>query len=591
MSVYAVDFETTYQKGVRDIVSMGAHNYLRHPETRIYLVSMYGPGVLYAGPVEQAPWDLIDRHVWLSHNRTFDSEVYDVARERGQIPSACLGPKAWHCTADQSANAQCPRSLKDSSKVVLNREMSKDVRDQMSGAELTPAFLEECKAYALTDAITCHDLFEELPKLSELETKASQHTTLMCRRGVGVDRAKLAAAIERAKQELFSAQSLVPWFGELDAKGKEIPITSPKALARACASAGIPAPESTAKNDPGFDEWCERYGDSAPFVAAVAKVRSANRLLTVLEAMEARRDGDRLYYGLKYAGAQHTLRWSGDSGLNMQNLPRKEMFGVDVRSLIVPKPGYAFVSADYSQIEARVLPWIAGDTKLIALLAQGMDIYEAHARATMGYTDPRPLKEGNPEMRQMSKIRVLGLGFMMGYTTLMHFAKTSAGVTIPPLEAKAVVDNFRQQNVPITSLWARLGGAMRRAMIQEPGSTFETKLPSGRTIKYFNVHEDGGMRAQKVKGAPADYWSSGRITENLVQGIARDILAHAVVNLEAAGIPVVLHVHDEVLCEVPLDQAAEACQEVKRIMETLPEWANGLPLKSDAKLLSGGYTK
>ena len=734
----AIDFETSYVKDVRDIGSLGVHNYLRHPDTKIYLVSMSdNQGNRYSGPPKGAPWHWITNETTLlSHNRTFDMDVWNVLGFEYWF-------KNWICTADTSAANQCPRPLKQACQVLLGITPNKDVRDKMSDKDpdqMTPEFWQECVTYAQQDADNCLALYGKLDPLSELERCASYHTTRMSHRGIGVDAVALKKGIDTLKTKLFELQSAIPWFGELDSKGKEIPITSPKAVERECRKLGIPAPDSLAKDSPEFDAWVEQYGEVAPFAKAMGQVRSCNRLLTVLEAMEARRHGDRLYYGLKYFGAQHTGRWSGDNGLNMQNLPKKETFGVDVRSLLVPSPGHAFISADYSQIEARVLPWIAGDRALLELLRQGMDIYEAHARATMGYTDPRPLKEVNPEMRQMSKTRVLGLGFMMGAGTLINYAKTTTGITLSPLQAKKIVNDYRASNRPVTQTWDLLGNSMRRLMIQSPGETMEIKLPSGRTIKYFGVHEEQGMRAQKVRGEAFLWWTPGTLTENClagnsevltesgwmridlianervwdgeewvshdglisqgiqrtieclglrctpdhqvlslngwvtaeqvcgqpdgiqlvrpdepitsprsvrgegpqpdhrvlshqsrvdvgpdnihssqfeeptydlrncgprhrfvarggpnhpalivhncVQGIARDILSNAVVNLERARIPVVLHVHDEVLCEVPLDSAEEACQTVKRIMEDLPAWAEGLPLNADPKILS-----
>lgn len=595
----AIDFETTYVKDVRDIGSLGVHNYLRHPDTKIWLVSMSdNQGRKFSGKPEDAPWNWITPETTLlSHNRTFDSDVLEQTwvqfNDESLENPRWIPYKDWICTSDTAAANQVPRALKGACKVVLGTKVDKDVRDKMSGkdpATMTKEFWDECVDYAQADADNCLALHEMLTPLSEHEHKASLHTTRMCHRGIGVDEGKLNASIEKIKLSLFELQSSVPWFGELDVKGKEIPTMSPKAVARECSKLGIPAPESMAKDSPEFDRWCEEYSERAPFVQALGKIRSCNRVLTVLEAMKARTSGGRLYYGLKYFGAQHTGRWSGDNGLNMQNLPRKEMFGIDLRSMLIPKPGHVFVSADYSQIEARVLPWIAGNEPLLKLLRDGMDIYEAYARSSLGYTDPRPLKEVNPELRQIGKIHILGLGFGLGAATLVNYAKSNMGLKLTPVEAKRIVNDFRARNQPTVRVWNLLGGEMRRTMIQNRGEDMNVKLPSGRTIKYFNVHEDQGMRASKIQGESPLWWTPGALTENLIQGTARDVLAQAVVRIEEAGIPVVLHVHDEVLCEVPLDDAQEACQTVKRIMEDLPDWCAGLPLNADPKIINC-YTK
>lgn len=587
MNLLALDSEATYVKDVRDIGSLGVMGYVNHPDTEHYMVSLWCPDWNFVGRWEDAPLDRIDSNTTLlSHNRSYDSAVL-------RRVSPLTRPGKWICTADQAAKDQMPRSLKNSASVVLGEAVDKSVRDKMNKKtvqSMTPQFLDECRVYALKDAELCYRLHQKLQPFTELEQKASEHTTWMGHHGVRIDVERLGKYLAVMSTKLFDVQRTIPWWGELDAKGKPIPLTSLKELAKHCAKAGIPAPETTAKNDPAFDLWAEQYAAQAPFVAAISELRSCNRLLTVVQAMEDRRRGDRLPYGLKYFGAQHTGRWSGDNGLNMQNLPKKPMYGVDVRSLIIPREGFTFISADYSQIEARVLPWIAGDAELLKLLADGMDVYEAHARATMGYTDTRPLKEVDPAMRQLSKVRVLGLGYYMGAAALKGFIKTSTGQDVPDEECQKIVAGYRKTNKPITDLWDKFGKVLRQEATTHRNEDLDILLPSGRTIKYFNLHQDGGFRASKVKGETPGYWHSGVLTENMVQATARDILSHAIGNLHDASLPVVLHVHDEVLVEVPLALAEEGRQAVIEAMERLPDWAAGLPLKTDARIIDR-YTK
>lgn len=515
-NIVAIDAECTYVEDVRDIKSLGVTTYIHHPETEHFMVSMWCPEWNYVGPWEKAPLDRIDGDstILLSHNRSFDSAVLSKM-------APTVKPKQWICTADQAAMNQVPRPLSGAAKVVLGIKVDKKVRDEMNGktvASMTPEFLERARAYALEDSRICYELHKKLEPFTELEQTVSEHTTWMGLRGIRVDVAKIAHALESLTQQVYDLQRKIPWHGELDAKGKEVKLGSPKALARECNKAGIPAPESTAKNSPEFDKWAEQYADKAPFVKALSDLRSCNRLLTVVQAFETRRQKDILPYGLKYCGAQHTRRWSGDDGLNLQNLPRKAMFGVDVRAFLIPREGFTFVSADYSQIEARVLPWIAGDKALLELLASGMDIYEAHARATMGYTDPRPLKEVDPAMRQFAKPQVLGLGFRLGAVGFQAYAKTSAGIDLSLAECKAAVDAYRAKNKPIVNLWSVFDRSMRKQCIQDRGGDFEIDLPSGRTIRYHSMHEDGGIRASKVKGEAPGYWHGGVATENCLAG-------------------------------------------------------------------------
>ena len=173
-------------------------------------------------------------------------------------------------------------------------------------------------------------------------------------------------------------------------------------------------PASTDTKSEEFGLWLEQHEKQADFILAVQQWRQANRLLSVLETMHEREVDGTLHYGLKYFGATHTGRWSGDAGLNLQNLPGKAFAGVDARACLVPRSGKRFIIGDFAQIEARVTCWLAGDEGTLALLRSGVDIYEAHARRTMHYSDPRPLKGVNPDMRQFAKCRVLALGFGLG---------------------------------------------------------------------------------------------------------------------------------------------------------------------------------
>lgn len=200
----AIDYETTYEKG-RDIKSLGVQKYVQHPETAIYLVSLYGEGVEYSGPLETAPWAQVAGKPWCAHNRSFDSEVHAEAIRRGQIPETAV-PSDWECTADLCAFLQAPRELAKAAKVLLGVELDKDVRDRMRGqtwATMTPEFRAEAADYALDDSKACWLLWEshghEWP---EHERLLSKHTTKMTHRGIGVD----PTAIQNGTEILRQAQ-------------------------------------------------------------------------------------------------------------------------------------------------------------------------------------------------------------------------------------------------------------------------------------------------------------------------------------------------------------------------------------------------
>lgn len=588
----AIDYETTYEKG-RDIKSLGVQKYVQHPETAIYLVSLYGEGVEYSGPPETAPWGQVAGKPWCAHNRSFDSEVHAEAIRRGQIPETAV-PSDWECTADLCAFLQAPRELAKAAKVLLGVELDKDVRDRMRGqtwATMTPEFRAEAADYALDDSKACWLLWEshghEWP---EHERLLSKHTTKMTHRGIGVDPTAIQSGTEILRQALFKAEKKIPWLSD------ELTVLSRNALAAECRKNDIPPPTTTAKDSPIFDAWLEEYSEKAPFVSAMRDWRRTNRLLQVLLAFDRRSFGDNLPYSLKYGGAQHTMRWSGDSGLNLQNLdrtPYKSTYAekpVHSRECLMAPPGHVFVLADLNQIEARVLLWLARDHKSLELVRQGMCIYEAHARINKGYNEKQTLKELaelDPQwnnLRQLCKAERLGLGFGMGASRFISAAKKFAEMDIDPATAEAVVDNFRNTNKPITDLWARL----RMGVCRRGNHTVE--LPSGRIIRYFDVFNDSNdWRARVERGGPAVRIFHGLLTENVVQATSRDLLGHFILETEK-HVPVVLHVHDEIVTCVPKDRATETKELLLRIMSTAPDWAEGLPLSASAKITER-YTK
>jgi hypothetical protein len=577
---FALDSESSYAKG-RDIRSLGVQKYLRHPETEHYLVSAYGDHTAVSEPA-MFDWSQLQGATLLSHNASYDASVIAELRRRGMtIPK----PNAWHCTADLASYLQAPRSLTDASSELLGIKLDKTVRDQMKGQVWDRLSADErvmVAEYCLLDSKACYMLWQQFGhQWPDHERDVSAHTAMMCRRGIGLDLPRIAAGIKTLQQAKWEAEGRIPWAGELTAKGKEQPITSPLLIAVECRRRRIEPPASTDAKSEEFGLWLQQHETQADFILAVQQWRQANRLLSVLETMQEREVEGVLHYGLKYFGATHTGRWSGDAGLNLQNLPRKPFAGVDARACLVPRPGKVFVVADLAQIEARVTCWLAGDERMLDLLRAGMDLYEAHARRTMGYTDLRPLKDVDKDLRQFAKCRVLGLGFGLGGVKFQRIVKQWAGKDIALNRAKDIVNDFRRTNPGIIRLWRQLELGVK----QSCGGDFEVELPSGRMIHYFNIAEIDGQRCGRVeRGQPRKTLYGGLLTENLVQATARDLFAEAILRLERAGLPVVLHVHDEVVVEVDERAGAEALRAVNEIMCVTPPWAAGLPIQADTQI-------
>lgn len=580
---YAIDFETYYDRMV-SINTLGLHHYLHHPDCEIYLVALYSKEArfAYVGEPHGMDWQILRGQKLVAHNARFDRACFRRLQELGKIP-ADVQPE-WFCSADLASAFSSGRSLKDACATLLHMEISKKTREEISGLTweniIRKGMARQVAEYCLHDAWLCYRIWMKYSELwSEQERRLSSLTRDMCDYGIRVDTSLLDAGRAKLQKVMDDALEQLPWV----ATGN--PVLSPKMLREECIKAGIPAPKSLAEDSEECAAWEEEYGKRYPWVAAMRDFRKANTLFKKLQNIRVRlREDNTLSYGLKYFGA-HTGRWSGDGGVNIQNLPRGNTFGVDVRRMFIPRPGQVFVISDLGQIEQRILSWLAGDNEMMRQLESGISVYEAHARATMGWNGGE-LKRESPDMYRLAKARVLGLGYGAGASVFPTLAKTMAGLNVTPEQAQKIVREFRASNTLITALWARLERAFASV---KTGDDFTLKLPSGRNLYYRHVARDKKGFSAEVQGRRYSFFG-GKLVENLTSATARDVLGDILVRLDEAGYRVVMHVHDEVVVEVPEAQMELAARHIHGIMTTTPVWLAGLPLAAET-IISRYYTK
>jgi DNA polymerase len=588
MNTYAIDFETYYDKET-SITTLGQWHYLRSPASDIYMVAIQGPDVDYVGCPKKAPWAKIDGHKWVAHNYSFDGAVIERLREQGCVQAK---PVAWDCTANLSVAVGAPRNLLGASRELLGRTIDKDPRDKMHSKKWSDVenteFGKEVLEYARQDAKACLGIYEKFSgDMLPVESELSRHTIDMGWRGIQVDQDAVTAGIKALQKVTWESENSLPWIDETDGV-----VLSTKAFRRECAKAGIPWPTSLAENSEECALWESQYGEKVPFVGIMRDWRKANSLLAKLKVMQGRIKPDgTMGYGLKYMGA-HTGRWSGDSKFNVQNLPRNEMFGVDLRGCIVPRPGKKFVICDLAQIEPRVLAWLSGNEGLLDAIRNGYGIYEAAAKNMELWDGEKgTLKKTDAPLYQLVKAMVLGLGYGAGAKKFALIAKMQYGIDMTETKSNMIVNDFRARNKPILDLWRKLEGNFQRAKADKQ---FEVGLPSGRVLTYRNIMSqwpdkqkyDKSGKARKAawtasveRGGPQIQFYGGKLCENLVQAVARDVMGAAVLRLEKAGCPVVMHIHDEAVCEV--DNSVPA-GEIERLMSVCPEWLDGCPIGAEA---------
>lgn len=289
--------------------------------------------------------------------------------------------------------------------------------------------------------------------------------------------------------------------------------------------------------------------------------------------------------------AAHTGRWGGDDKINMQNLPSRGENANKLKKAILAPEGHVIIDADSSQIEARVLAWLAGQDDLVEAFAQGKDVYKKIAAVIYGKTEEDITK---PE-RFMGKTTVLGCGYGMGAAKFQAQLK-AYGVEVELEECRRIIDVYRRSNDAIVRLWRQAQNALvnmsrgDHAQLGRPGileiipPETAIKLPSGLLMRYDDLRFSEGEKGvefhyQTRKGRTRIY--GGKVIENVCQAIARCIIAEQMLRI-AKKYPVVMTVHDAIACVVPEREAQEAQAFVEECMRWTPEWAAGLPVNCES---------
>ena len=348
-------------------------------------------------------------------------------------------------------------------------------------------------------------------------------------------------------------------------------------------------------------------------------------------AMETAKGTDDRVRGLtQYYGANRTGRWAGRL-VQLQNLPRNYLKTLDyarelvktknydgirflygnvpdtlsqlIRTAFIPSEGHKFVVADFSAIESRVIAWLAGEQWVNEVFATHGKIYEATA-SQMFHVPIEKIVKGNPEysLRQKGKVATLALGYQGGTAALIAMGALNMGLAEE--ELPDIVQRWRNANPRIRDLWYAVEQAALTTMqTAQPqginglifryegelmyGQSFLTvQLPSGRKLFYpkpFLKENQFGKMAihyytvgQQTKKWEVASTYGGKMTENIVQAIARDCLAETLRRIEQLGLQVVFHVHDEVIIDAPMETTVE---EICGLMAEPIPWAPGLVLK------------
>lgn len=513
--------------------------------------------------------------------------------------------------------------------------------------DMTEEFQAEVIRYAIDDSRWCLKIWMDYnDQWPELERKVALHTDMMGARGVPIDVETLDKALEMVTKAHAAAFDALPWTKpwQIDPNAEE-PLPEEKPLSKKglnilCAHHGLIPPESLAEDDEECAAWEEKFGPLYPWVAAMRNYRRVNSLLKKITTMRGKVKPDGwMEFSFFYFGAD-TGRWSGTGGVNMQNLPQDDfMFDKDLmltddeklatytfgmRQLIRAEEGMTLAVSDLSAIEPRCAAVLTKNTDMLALFEQGFGPYEALARTTMGWNKGK-LKDEDPLLYALCKAKLLAFIYGAGWHKFISMSVEYVGkenserilqVEPPEHEVKsfkwfienpknrfnetyraeyATLDekglwtwvnayihmrDFRAGDDKLRATWEHCGNVAKRSL----GGTAEYGLPSGRSLRFLNLHtREGQLMCRTIKGGSFSKYYGPKIFQNCNQAFARDVFAEAILRIEAAGISVILHVHDEVVCHVPKDFDKSI---LTQLMTARPTWAKRLPVASETKVMS-----
>ena len=587
---------------------------------------------------EQLPQEVIDA----IHDSNIIKAAWNAQFERiclSKYFDTQLSPDDWQCSMVWAASLSLPLKLKNAAEVLKTGEQKDDVGERLiryfsipckptksNGGrtrnlpEHAPDDWKLFKSYCIQDVRTERDIRYRLEKfpLKQQEWDYYHMDQRINDRGVMIDKELVQQAIicDMALSEAMtkkayaltglenpnSVSQLKAW---LDERGIEV-----ESLGKKDVSALIADLDKHSIDTEALDMMKLRLQMAK---SSVKKYQAAERYICT--------DG-RAHGLFQFSGANRTQRWAG-RGIQLQNLPQNHIATLDeardlvkmgcfdmiealygntpdilsqlIRTMLIAKPGHIFIIADFSAIEARVLAWLAGEQWRLDAFKRGEDIYCASASQMFGVP---VVKHGiNGALRQKGKVAELACGYGGGSGALISMGALDMGLKED--ELPDIISSWREANPEIVKFWYAVEKAavdtikdhnersVDRIGFQFSANTLWIVLPSGRRLAYIKPKLQPnrfGRMAVTYEGLGANNkWIrmetySGKLTENITQATARDLLAEALWRMERAGLDIVGHVHDEVILEVP--EGSITVDGVCSIMNLNPVWADGLPLSS-----------
>ena len=600
MDLITVDFETYYDKDF-SLRKVTTEAYIRDPQFEVIGVGVKvndGQTEWASGTHEQIKsylhtFDWADAML-LCHNTMFDGAIlawiFDV-RPRVLADTLCIARALHGVEVGGSLHALTQRyNLGTKGTEVLDAKGKHRL-------DFTPEELGRYGDYCINDVELTYKLFMKMAKgfprqeMRIIDMTLRMFTEPMLDLDIGLLRQHLENT-KKIKEDLITSSGVT----------REQLMSNPK-FAELLVSMNVEPPMKTslttgketyafAKNDEAF-KALQEHDD--PRVQALVTARLGTK--STLEESRTER-----FIGIAKRGlipipvryyAAHTGRWGGDDKINIQNLPSRGANGKKLKSSIIAPVGYTLVDCDSSQIEARVLAWVAGQDDLVEAFANNEDVYIKMASKIYNVKEEDVTKE----QRFVGKSTILGAGYGMGAVRFAEQLK-SFGTTISVDEARRIISIYREANWKISQFWRNCQNMLVEMSRDTPISFgaknivksvrtqtgYGVELPSGLVMRYDDLEFEQGERGVEFsyktrRGRTRIY--GGKVTENVCQAIARCIMGEQMLAIAKRYKPV-LTVHDSVVCCVPDDELDEARQYIEECMSTTPSWAEGMPITCES---------
>ena len=601
MDFITIDFETFYEKSTYSLSKLTTEEYVRSDRFEVIGVAVklndgeteWGSGTheQIKSWLETLPWD---NSMAIAHNMMFDGFIL------GEIFG--IYPKVY---ADTLSMGRALHGIEVGGSLAAMTErygLGKKGDEVVAAAgknreDFSPEELDRYGDYCVNDVELTYKLFHAMLKkgFPKNEMKLIDLTMRMfCQPKLDLNLTLLEQHLRdiKEKKEKLLVEADITDKGEL--------ASNPK-FAELLKQLGVPVPTkispttgketyALAKNDEEFKALAEH-----PDIRVQALVAARMGTKSTLEETRTER-----FIGISKRGlmpvplkyyAAHTGRWGGSDNLNLQNLPSRGDNAGKLKKAIEAPDGYMIIDADSSQIEARVLAWLAEQDDLTEAFKNGEDVYKIMASAIYS----KAQEEITKEERFVGKTTILGAGYGMGAQKFRAQLKTF-GVEITEGEARHIISVYRDTYPYIGALWRQAGQALealtkdsttslgRDGVLSLVPAERSIRLPSGLLLRY-----DGLIPVRDEKGIQYQYktrygWNKiygGKVIENVCQALARCIIGEQMIRI-AKRYDVVLTVHDAIACIVKEEEVKEAQAYVEECMRWTPEWATGLPVNCES---------